>query len=208
MNHRSLISTALLTALAFGQTLGCASQAGHAGRPGSQPGESAGRGANPDVTTAGASLPRADHQIANLLGGSLGAGGGFLMGVRRDKIEQDPAQARADAVKASQRAEKNPAKPDQVDKAATADLNEDGFVTIDEVVAMRQANLNDQQMLQRLQQTGEIFELTEYQQDYLRTRGVSDQLIHQIAALNQAAARTASDVDQATNGDAPGASRS
>jgi hypothetical protein len=194
MNHRSLISTALLTALASVLTVGCAHQSGHAKHPGTQPGDA-------DVATAGASLPRNDHPIASLLGGSLGAGGGFLMGVSRDTIEQDRARARADAMKASQRAEKSPAKPEQVDKAKTADLNDDGFVTIDEVVAMRQANLNDQQMLQRLQQTGEIFELTEYQQDYLRTRGVSDNVIGQIPTLNQAAARTASRVNQGANAD-------
>jgi hypothetical protein len=189
MKRRRVISTALLTALAVGPALSCANQSGHAKHPGTQPGDAG-------ATTAGAPLARNDHLIADLLGGSLGAGGGFLIGVSRDKIEQDKARARADAIKASQRAEKNPAKPEQVDKATTADLNDDGFVTIDEVVAMRQANLNDPQMLQRLQQTGEIFELTEYQQDYLRTRGVTDNVIHQLPTLNQDAARTASDADR------------
>jgi hypothetical protein len=184
MNHRPLVSTALFAALAMGPALSCASPSSK--HSGSQPGDA-------DASTAGAPLNRNDHLIANLLGGSLGAGGGFLIGVSRDKIEQDKTQARADAIKASQRAEKNPAKPEQVDKATTADLNNDGFVTIDEVVAMRQANLNDQQMLDRLRQTGEIFELTEYQQDYLRTRGVSDNVIRQLPTVNQDAARTASD---------------
>jgi hypothetical protein len=188
MNHWPLVSTALLAALAVAPTLSCASHSSNAQHSGSQTGDA-------DASTAGAPLNRNDHLIANLLGGSLGAGGGFLIGVSRDTIEQDKTQARADAIKASQRAEKNPARPEQVVKASTGDLNKDGFVTIDEVVAMRQANLNDQQMLDRLRQTGEIFELTEYQQDYLRTRGVSDNVIRQLPAVNQGVARTASDAD-------------
>jgi hypothetical protein len=192
MIARRLATSVLLASLAIGPSLGCAD---HAKQASAQPGDA-------DATTAGIPLSPNDHPIASLLGGSLGAGGGFLIGVSRDLIDQDKTQTRADAIKASQRAEKNPAKPDQVDKAKTADLNADGFVTIDEVVAMRQANLNDPQILQRLRQTGEIFELTEYQQDYLRTRGVSDKVISQLPTLNQDAARTASKHDPRASNDA------
>jgi hypothetical protein len=195
MKHQPLIFTTLLTALAVGPALSCANQSGHAKRSGSQSGDA-------DAATAGAAVQRNDRVIGNLVGGSLGAGGGFLIGVSREKISRDTTQARANAINASQRAEKNPARPEQVDKAATADLNDDGFVTIDEVVAMRQANLNDPQMLERLRQTGEVFELTEYQQDYLRTRGVSDNVIRQLPTLNQSASRTASDAGRPRNDDA------
>jgi hypothetical protein len=163
---------------------------------------------HPDDTAATASATDArladeSHPIRRVIGGGLGAGGGFLIGANPDKLDAaDKPQAKAEAVKASQRAEKNPAKPDDVDRAATADLNDDGFVTLDEVVALRQANVNDQQMLERLQRTGDLFELTEYQQDYLRTRGVSDAVLRQIPALNPGGnARTASQDDSRPRAD-------
>ena len=153
----------------------------------------AGRDASPDVTTPAVSSSDDNaHPVSHIIHGGLGAGGGFLIGASRDKLDQNTPQAREDAIKASQRAEKNPAKPEAVDKSPTADLNADGYVTLDEVVALRQAHLNDPDLLERLRRTGDSFELTEYQQDYLRTRGVSDAVIHQIPTLNQDAARTAS----------------
>jgi len=88
----------------------------------------------------------------------------------------------------------NPAKAEQVDKASTADLNDDGFVTLDEVVAMERANLSDREMVDRLQRTGQVFELTEQQEKYLEDRGVSRDVVVEMREMNQPAdyARTAS----------------
>jgi hypothetical protein len=152
-----------------------------------------GPGSSADTTTpAVAPLDDDAHPISQIIHGGLGAGGGFLIGASHDKLDQNTPQARDEAIKASQRAAKNPAKPEDVNQSPTADVNRDGYVTLDEVVALRQANLNDPEILARLRRTGDRFELTEYQQDYLRTRGVSDDVIHQIPTLNQHAARTAS----------------
>jgi hypothetical protein len=61
--------------------------------------------------------------------------------------------------------------------APTADLNGDGFVTMDEVMAMKQAGFSDQQILEKMRATGQVFELTPQQQDYLRRNGVDQYVI-------------------------------
>ena len=66
----------------------------------------------------------------------------------------------------------------------TADLNGDGFVTLDEVVAMKRAGLSDDQMLQRLRDTGQVYELTPAQENYLRSQGVDDFVILQMETIN------------------------
>ena len=180
------MSNARLISILFTATIGSNFIVGCAGTPvGRHPNDADATGlASPASAADDAKLAEARHPISHVCDNDLGAGGGFLIGASPAKLATDKAQAKADAVKASQRAERNPAKPDAVDRAPTADLNNDGYVTLDEVVAMRQANVNDQQIVERLQQTGQLFELTEYQQDYLRTRGVSDAVIHQIPTLN------------------------
>jgi hypothetical protein len=69
--------------------------------------------------------------------------------------------------------------------ATTADVNGDGFVTLDEVVAMRQAGLSDQQMLERLRLTGQVFELTAEQEQHLRSQGVSAHVVNQMQDINR-----------------------
>jgi len=76
----------------------------------------------------------------------------------------------------------------QANSATTADLNGDGFVTLDEVVAMKQAGFSDQRMLDYMRATGQVFELTADHQQFLRDRGVSENVIRQMATLNQGAA--------------------
>jgi hypothetical protein len=89
------------------------------------------------------------------------------------------------AEQAVRNAQANPATPQEAMTATTADLNGDGFVTMDEVVAMQRAGLSDQQMLQRLRATGQVFELTQAQRDYLARNGVDQYLIAQIPQINK-----------------------
>lgn len=120
--------------------------------------------------------------LGALLGGAVGAGGGYLVGANKDKIMgRDTASAEA----AMRNAQAHPATPQEALNAPTADLNGDGFVTMDEVVAMRQAGLSDQQILQRMQATGQVFELTPEQESYLRTNGVDDYVIRQMPEINR-----------------------
>ena len=183
---KSMISTALIGSLAMAPLTGCESLPGNDEQQGAVIGGVGG-------ALAGAALSKNNRGLGALIGGALGAGGGWLIGANKDKITgKEKDKARDEAIKASERAERNPASPEDVDKARTADLNDDGFVTLDEVVALRQANLSDDEMVDRLERTGQVFELTDYQEDYLRTRGVSDDVLREMRNMNQDFARTAS----------------
>ena len=186
---KSMISTALIGSLALAPLSGCESLPGNDEQQGAVIGGVGG-------ALAGAALSKNNRGLGALIGGALGAGGGWLIGANKDKItgkdDDERRESRDEAIRASERAERNPATAADVDKARTADLNDDGFVTLDEVVALRQANLSDDEMVARLEQTGQVFELTDYQEDYLRTRGVSDDVLREMRNMNQDFARTAS----------------
>ena len=134
---------------------------------------------------AGAAIAGEDNRLLGaLLGGAIGAGGGYLIGANSDKIMN---QDKAGAERAVQTAQSAPATAQQAANAATADVNNDGFVTLDEVIAMEQAGLSDQAMIDRLRATGQVFELTASQQDQLRQHGVSNDVIAQMSNLNRQA---------------------
>jgi len=127
--------------------------------------------------------------LGALLGGALGAGGGYLLGANMDSLRDlggtNAASARSDAREAVGRARRNPATPEDALAATTADLNGDGFVTLDELVAMDRAGIRDSEMLRRLEATGQIFELTAAQEQNLRDAGLSDYVIEGMQRINQ-----------------------
>ena len=132
---------------------------------------------------AGAVIGGKEHQVLGaLIGGALGAGGGYVIGANSDKIT---GKDHSGAQQATQSAQTQPATAQQARTATTADLNSDGFVTLDEVVAMHQAGISDSEMLRRLQITGQVFELTAEQQKYLIDRGVSSNVVTQMQNLNK-----------------------
>jgi hypothetical protein len=120
--------------------------------------------------------------LGALLGGAIGAGGGYLIGANWDKITGKDSEG---AQEAAREAQARPATVEDAQRATTADLDNDGFVTMDEVVAMERAGFSDQKMIDRLRATGQIFELTAEQKNYLRSRGVSENVISQLATINQ-----------------------
>lgn len=132
---------------------------------------------------AGAAIGGENHRLLGaVLGGALGAGGGYVVGANSDRIlNRDTSGAQT----ATQTAQTTPATAQDAAKATTADLNSDGFVTLDEVVALHQAGLSDQQMISRLQATGQVFELTSEQQEYLTNQGVSRSVVDQMENLNR-----------------------
>jgi hypothetical protein len=124
-----------------------------------------------------------EHKVLGaLIGGLLGAGGGYLIGANIDKITGKDSSG---AERASAEAQRNPATPDEAKKATTADINKDGFVTLDEVVAMEQAGFSDEEILNRLRSSGQVFELTDQQRQYLRNHGVSQSVVGQMENLNR-----------------------
>ena len=101
---------------------------------------------------AGALIAGGHRRILGaLLGGALGAGGGYLIGSQVAK-----ANDRTAAVRANEYAQTHPVTIEQARHAYTADINGDGYVTMDEVVAMQRAGLSDDEMIRRLERTGQF----------------------------------------------------
>jgi hypothetical protein len=119
-----------------------------------------------------------------LLGGALGAAGGYLIGANKEKLLGEDAD-REEAREAVVEARRDPATAEDVAGSSTADLNRDGFVTMDEVVAMEEAGLSDEQMIDRLAATGQVFALNSEQEDRLIEAGVSEEVVVAMETLNQ-----------------------
>jgi hypothetical protein len=120
--------------------------------------------------------------LGAVIGGVLGAAGGYVIGANSDKILGKDTE---DAERAGTRAKTTPVTAEQARTATTADINSDGYVTLDEVAAMRSAGLSDEQMLRKLEATGQVFDLTDEGKRYLRDQGVSEYVINQMSGLNQ-----------------------
>lgn len=131
---------------------------------------------------AGAALARGNPLLGALVGGALGAGGGYLIGAHVDRVRDDDGDA---AIESARRAQTNPATAEQALQAETADINQDGFVTMDEIIAMDRAGFSDQEMIQRLEATDNIFELTPEQEEYLVQRGVSREVVNAMREINR-----------------------
>jgi hypothetical protein len=123
------------------------------------------------------------HRVLGaLLGGALGAAGGYVIGAQTEKINKNDHDG---AIEANKKAETRPVTAEEARTATTADINRDGFVTLDEVVAMEKAGLSDDQMLDRLNATDQIFELTPDQQRYLLDHGVSRTVVNRLPEINR-----------------------
>lgn len=133
---------------------------------------------------AGAAIGGEENRVLGaLLGGALGAGGGYVIGANADRIT---GRDRGGAETATERAKSRPATAEEARNATTADLNSDGFVTLDEVVALDKAGYSDSEIISRLQATGQVFELTSEQQQFLLNQGVSQSVVSQMDNLNRA----------------------
>ena len=133
-----------------------------------------------------------NRALGAVIGGAVGAAGGYVIGKNKDKItgrDNDHDEVEAAEVKSQQA----PATPEQARAATTADVNSDGFVTLDEVVALEQAGLTDDQIIDRLRATNQVFDLTEEQRRYLLDRGVSQDIVDRLATLNQTGVTQPSD---------------
>lgn len=134
---------------------------------------------------AGAAIASDNRVLGALIGALVGAGGGYLIGANVDRIRDTDEDDRQAAQEAVDKARTDPATAQDVRDAATADLNSDGFVTMDEVTAMSQAGLGDREILDRLEATNQVFELTDEQERTLVRGGVSPNVVEQMQLLNQ-----------------------
>jgi len=135
-----------------------------------------------DPSPAAAIVPKRHRSLDALIGATTGAGGGYLIGASREKVDQKKSD---EAIQACDRAARNPASENDALNADTADLNRDGFVTLDEVVAMQRAGLTDREMIDRLRRTDQIFQLSPQQQNFLRDRGITHRVIDAILNMPQ-----------------------
>jgi hypothetical protein len=177
MMHRLSIPVALVV-LATTPLVSCESLPGSRTQQSTVIGGAAG-------AAAGAVIAGEGNRIAGaLIGGALGAGAGYLIGAKTDWFEDEDGDESARTAIANARA--NPATAADVARARTADLNSDGFVTFDELVAMDQAGLSDTEVLARLRATDQIFELSGDQRRALLDAGVSPQVVAEMPRINQA----------------------
>jgi hypothetical protein len=171
MLAKNLIKSAVVTFLAL-VLVGCENLPGGRKEQGAVIGGATG-------AATGAVLGGERHRgIGAVIGGVLGAAGGYVIGSKTGG-NNDDAEA------AARRAQENPATPQDALSAITADLNSDGFVTLDEVAAMERANLKDNEMIERLRATNQVFDLTPEQKRYLLDRGVSQNVVDQMTRMNR-----------------------
>jgi len=133
---------------------------------------------------AGAAVHEENRLLGALIGGAIGAGGGYLIGAKTDWFDDPDRELRAR--NAIRDAQTSPATLDDVRRSSTADLDRDGFVTIDELTAMERAGLSDDAILERLRDTGQIFDLSRGQEQDLREAGVSRRVITNMQDINRA----------------------
>jgi len=131
-------------------------------------------------TTAG--LMGHSYLMKDLVDDQLGPTGGFLIAAAPEKFDQHKER---EAITVSQKAEQSPATVADARNSVTADLNGDGYVTLDEVVALKHAGLSDAEIVSRLDNTHQVFSLTPEQERYLTDRGISHDVANRIYELTK-----------------------
>jgi len=164
-----LVNSALgVGAVVWGCALaGCTGRAGSAKAPMTPAVEAIGRPALAGGKAT--SMPSEQTTFAKMADEACGLSGGCLVGASRAMVEGHRLDL---ARKANIQSEQHSAVPADALKAPTADINGDGFVTLDELIAMRRAGLSDQEMIDRLRATGQVFTLSPLQWRYLYDRGI------------------------------------
>jgi hypothetical protein len=107
----------------------------------------------------------------------LGDSGGYVCAVSPEKQGREH---RDELLRASHNAETAPVGIDVARHSVKADLNDDGFITLDEILAMRNSGIAPKEMIVRLKATGYVFLVTPYQQQFLRDRGVDKAVIEEL----------------------------
>ena len=126
--------------------------------------------------------------MGTLVLGTVEAGGGYLVGAAPDRLDGEDRDRRF-ARQAVEKARENPVTAEAVQAAPTADLNYDGFITTDELIALSRADLPEGELLRRLEGSGYVFELSPVQQDYLLAHGVNRRIVAELPQLNPAVKR-------------------
>jgi hypothetical protein len=176
-----ILALAALIGLSSGTMSGCESLPGDRETQGAVIGGASG-------AVLGAVIASENRLLGALIGGLLGAGGGYLIGAKTDWFggdDDDRNELRSDVQQAVDKAQRDPATAEEARNAKTADINKDGFVTLDEVIAMERAGLSDNTIIKRLEATDAIFDLNAEQRRILRDNGVSQTVIDRMLDINR-----------------------
>jgi hypothetical protein len=144
------------------------------------------KGAGPPADPApqqSSAAPASSRQaaLASLASQVGGPGGGWIIAARPTLIDQ---HSLGSFQAANRQAEQQPTGRVDVEKSDNCDLNGDGFVTMDEVLALKRAGLTAEQLTARVTRTPEIFFLTDRQQQYLHDRGIPQGVVDAMLATH------------------------
>ena len=178
MTHVHVSARLVLTLGAVTALVACESM------PGTRKQQTTAVGAAVGATAGAVIAGEGNRLVGALLGGAVGAAGGYLLGAKTDWFEDEEGERQAR--EAIDDARRDPATVADAHSAKTADLDSDGFVTFDEMVAMEDAGLADQQMLERLRATDQIFDLNPEQERALVAAGVGPSVVNEMPRINQA----------------------
>ena len=151
---------------------GCSSAPGTAGQQGAVVGGATGAAVGASVTK--------NRALGAIIGGAAGAAGGYVIGNKTGHIDKKDNTTTTTS-------------PDVIEHTATgetADLNHDGFVTLDEIVKLDKDGFSDDELVRRVQATGLTFDLNEEQRRYLMDHGVSQSVIDRLPTINRSTTTT------------------
>lgn len=170
------LTTVLLAVLATAVLAGCARLPYDRTTETSVAGAAAG-------AAAGAVLAGDDDQVLGaVIGGLLGAAGGYVIGSQTSWFGDGNEQAFDQAVN---EARSDPATVEDVYGSYDADLNDDGLVTRDELIALSNAGLDADEIIDRLQATNQVFYVTYDQRQELIEAGVPPEVVYELEEINR-----------------------
>ncbi|MFW6060404.1 MAG: hypothetical protein ACODAQ_09490 [Phycisphaeraceae bacterium] len=128
-----------------------------------------------------------ENQLMGILvSGTVEAGGGYILGAAPDRLNGEDRDRRL-ARQAVEKTRNDPATVDDVRNAPTADLNRDGLITTDELIALADTGLAPDALLRRLEVTGYVFQVSPGQQDYLLAHDIDRTVVAELPRLNRTA---------------------
>jgi len=155
---------------------GCSSAPGTASQQGAVVGGATG-------AAVGAGVAKNNRALGAIIGGAAGAAGGYVIGKKTGHIDDKDNNNTSSTTTAPGGA---------VVTGETADLNHDGFVTLDEIVKLDKEGVSDDEMIRRIQATGLTFDLNDEQRKYLSDHGVSSSVIERLPTVNRTYSTTVS----------------
>jgi hypothetical protein len=171
MKINLLVTGAVCAGLGIGLS-GCSSAPGTPGQQGAVVGGATGAAVGASVTH--------NRALGAVIGGAVGAAGGYVVGNKTGPLDK----------KDNATTTTYPDGTVQTTTVQTADLNHDGYVTLDEIVSMRNSGLPDDEMIRRIQATGLTFDLNDDQRKYLTDHGVSLNVVNELPSLNRGTTTT------------------